>query len=322
MIQDTIHEVLANLGISASFTSAPPHHPINEPIPAPPSGEPQLDAGPTATWADLVGRPATPADVAKIKEAIRRFEKASDGHAAYWLTRAMTCVAMEEHAPLTITYASGILRRMQEQHDWSTEELHRRAKEQRIDPDAASPASLAARAKARVARGKAKPPSETATAPAASLLAKAIEEAWPIATWRTYAGSALAITQVRAQQIIVRVTDHAAWETVLANWQTQYQERPTGPNWAHFDGLLERYDREVAAGGAPPAPQAGPPIPTTLIYHHPALQDDPALSHLWNHRLADALQNKAAQQAVLRRLLHEHPLPAEVMIALQIPEQP
>ncbi|NTW01900.1 MAG: hypothetical protein HGA19_11525 [Oscillochloris sp.] len=328
LVQESLQQALANAGIGARFVSAVPTLPEKEQIPPAPPTEPALDAGPIATWTDLTGRSATPADVAKIKEAVRRFERASQGYAAYWLTRAFTCVALEEQAPLTITYASGILRRMQEQGDWSTEELHRRAKEQRsaVAETAASPPAAPAPKAARVPRGKAtatgtpRTPAAAALAatqdaPAAPALPPAAETHWAITAWRSFAGPSAAITATRARQLNERVTDRPAWEAVLTNWRAQYHDKA---NWSHFDGLLERYDREVTAGKPVRAAVAGdaPPIPKAVIYHHPNL--DQEQRRVWTNRYNDA-GSKPAQQAVLRRLLAEHPLAPDDLAALIAP---
>ncbi|NNJ12183.1 hypothetical protein EKD04_017780 [Chloroflexales bacterium ZM16-3] len=312
MIRIELHEALSSV-IGASFTpAAPPPH--DEPIPPAPADEPAVNAGPLATWANLTGRPTAPLDGEKIAEVVRRFAKPSGGHAAYWLVRALTSVALEDQAPLTITYAGGILRRMADRNDWSTDELMRRPKEQRAEavvPTAAPPE--------RVARGKAKPaPAAPAPESAIAALPAELEAHWALASWRRLAGPAVAITVTRAQQIIVRVTDRPAWEAVLANWHAQYQAKA---NWAHFDGLLERYDREIAAAGQPASgAQADiPHIPASVIDQHPALRDDHELNRIWRGRYTDAT-SKPAKQVVLRRLLAEHPLPPALIAALNVPD--
>jgi hypothetical protein len=314
LIQETILKLLPQLGVGTTFAQSDRRQQAHEVIPQAPESEPMVDAGPIATWADLSGRPATLADEAKIKEIIRRFEKPSGGHAAYWLVRALACVAIDD-APLTIAYASGILRRLQLQNDWSSDELHRRAKEQRADTGSESPALTRDGAQTeRVPRGKTKP---TVTASQATLapLPAELEGHAVIAAWRKHAGPSIAITPVRVQQLIVQVTDLSAWELVLTNWQAQYKERA---NWGHFDGLLERYAREVvAARPVQPAPDA-PKIPETLIDFHPALENR-ELRQIWRQRYKDAT-SKVARQDVLRRLLREHPLTPAQMVALNIPE--
>ncbi|MBX0330477.1 hypothetical protein K2Z83_22745 [Oscillochloris sp. ZM17-4] len=265
----------------------------------------------------MTGHLVSPLDIEKIDEVVRRFAKPSGGHAAYWLVRAITSVALEE-APLTITYAGGILRRMADRNDWSTDELIRRPKELRAEaviPTAAPPE--------RVARGKgrrgAAPAAPTAAPEAVGTpLPDEMSQHWTLATWRAFAGPSVAVTVTRAQQLIVRVTDRPTWEAVLANWHAQYQ---TKANWAHFDGLLERYDREIAVGGQPAsgAKEDIPHIPTTVVCYHPALRDND-LNVLWTARMNEAT-SKVAKQAVLRRLLAEYPLPPELMAELRIPEQ-
>lgn len=325
-IRPAIHEALCKLGIGVSAGLSQPQQ-TQEPVPSPPDGEPPVDDGPNTTWAALTGRPITTLDVAKISEVVRRFEKASGGYAAYWLTRAMICVALEEQAPLTISYASGILRRMQEQNDWSNEELHRRAREQRGDATPAGARSpRAEKAPGREPRRKPPPAAPSPEAATANLAAEAapptralpveLEQHWVLVTWRQRAGLLTVITLARAQQLIARVTDRPTWEAVLANWHTQYQERA---NWAHFDGLLERYEREVAAERVAHGSPDAPPIPSSVIDYHPALRD-PELGRLWRGRYNEAGTNRQTKQAVLLRLLREYPLPAELQAELNIPE--
>lgn len=319
LVQTAIQETLTNNRIGAQF-QAP--RPIDEPIPPAPPDEPQLDAGPITTWATLRDQPATPADAARIHETVRRFDRASGGHAAYWLTRALTCVALEE-APLTISYASGILRRMQVQGDWSTEELHRRANEQRIDTAAtvAPPAGAqAAPAKPdRVPRGKAKKPASAPAAAAAAPTVPAQAEAQAghpvIAVWRRFAGASVALTPARVQQLIAQVTDLAVWEVVLTNWQAQYAARPGGPNWAHVDGLLERYTREVASGRATAG--AAKPIPAMILDEHPEPRDPQERSRWFKQY--QAAQGPAAKQDVLRQFLQTYPPSQDLIDRLQIP---
>lgn len=318
LIQDSlrpaIHEVLSSFGIGTTFT--PVLRPQDEPIPAAPAGEPALDAGPVAIWAEVSRQTPSSVDIRRIKEIVLRFEKPSQGHAAYWLGRALSSVALEEQAPLSINYAAGILRRMQERNNWSTEELCRRPKEQRAESVAPPAVAHVATPTDRVPRGKA--PAAPEAAPAGTPLPAELEQHWALAAWRQFAGPSVAITLTRAQQIIVRVTDRPAWEAVLANWHAQYKAKA---NWAHLDGLLERYDREVAAGvsAATGTPTDAPRIPSSVLDYHPALEDQ-ELRRLWFGRYNDA-PSKPAKQVVLRRLLAEYPLPSELMAALNIPEQ-
>ncbi|NNJ12967.1 hypothetical protein EKD04_021820 [Chloroflexales bacterium ZM16-3] len=317
LIQDSlrpaIHEALSSFGIGTTFTPVP--RPQDEPIPAAPAGEPAIDAGPVAIWAEVSRQTPSSVDIRRIKEIVLRFEQPSQGHAAYWLGRALSSVALEEQAPLSINYAAGILRRMQERNDWSTEELCRRPKEQRAESIAPSVAHVATPTD-RVPRGKA--PAAPEAAPAGTPLPAELEQHWALVAWRQFAGPRVAITLTRAQQIIVRVTDRPAWEAVLTNWHAQYQ---TKANWAHFDGLLERYDREVAAGvsSATSIPTDAPRIPSSVLDYHPALENQ-ELRRLWFGRYNDA-PSKPAKQVVLRRLLAEYPLPPELMAALNIPAQ-
>jgi hypothetical protein len=205
---------------------------------------------------------------------------------------------------------------MQERNNWSTEELCRRPKEQRAESAPPPADAQAATPTERVPRGKA--PATPEVAPAGTPLPVELEQHWALVAWRTFAGPSVAITLTRAQQIIVRVTDRPAWEAVLANWHAQYK---TKANWAHLDGLLERYDREVAAGvsSATGTPTDAPRIPSSVLDYHPALENQ-ELRRLWFGRYNDA-PSKPAKQVVLRRLLAEYPLPPELMTALNIPEQ-
>ncbi len=287
VIQQTLGAMQTATG--ATFTPVPP--PPDESIPPAPAGEPALDTGPVALWGILTGR-VSGIDGERIKEIVRRFEQPSQGHAAYWLARALSSVALED-APLTLNYAAGILRRMNERNDWSTSELMRRPKESRPEsrpePTEAAP----------VQRGKAttSPASETTSLP------DEVAQHGAIAAWRRYAGPAVAITLPRAQEIIVKVTDLPVWEAVLTNWQVQYQARA---NWGHFEGLLERYVREMAAGSAPPAESATlPDLSTRWIQLHPGLSVDERAAWVMRFHRAGG---KAEKRALLTRFLAEHPI--------------
>jgi hypothetical protein len=291
-ITDAIAVIQQTLGAmqtapGATFTPVLP--PADESIPPAPAGEPALDTGPVALWGVLNGR-VSGIDGERIKEIVRRFEQPSAGHAAYWLARALSSVALED-APLTLNYAAGILRRMQERNDWSTSELMRRPKESRPEPTEAAPE--------RVQRGKA----TTSPASSTTSLPDEVAQHGAIAAWRRYAGPAVAITLPRAQEIIVKVTDFSAWEAVLTNWQVQYQARA---NWGHFEGLLERYAREMAVGSAPPAESATlPDLSARWIQLHPGLSvDERATWVLRFHRAG----GKAEKRALLTRFLAEHPI--------------
>ena len=288
VIQQTLAALpQAQPATGATFTPVPP--PPDEPIPAAPAGEPALDTGPVALWGVLNGR-VSGIDVERIKEIVRRFEQPSQGHATYWLARALSSVALED-APLTLNYAAGILRRMQEHNDWSTSELMRRPKESRPEPTDTAPE--------RVQRGKVKtsPASETPSLP------DEVAQHGAIAAWRRYAGPAVAITLPRAQEIIVKVTDLPVWEAVLTNWQVQYQARA---NWGHFEGLLERYAREMAAGSAPPAGSAAlPDLSARWMQLHPGLSVDER--NAWVGRFRGS-KTPAEKRALLTRFLAEHPI--------------
>jgi hypothetical protein len=193
----------------------------------------------------------------------------------------------------------------------------RKLKEQRAESSAAPTGVQPSVQIDRVPRGKAAVAPAHEVAPTVAPLPAELEQHWVLTTWRHFAGSNVAMTVTRAQQLIVRVTDRPAWEAVLSNWNTRYKAKA---NWFHFDGLLERYDREVAAGdtrNAPANSDNGYRISGSLIDYHPALEKQ-ELRKLWYARYHEAM-NKAAKQAVLRRLLAEHPLEPEMLAKFMIP---
>ena len=100
---------------------------------------------------------------------------------------------------------------------------------------------------------------------------------------------------VQARQIAETVSDLAAWQQVLTDWQLNgWVERSVGK-------MLDRYQKGLAASDAPVAEA---PLSALTIYNHPGLSD--SQRDRWIRRFR-AATTPAEQRALLTQLDQEHP---------------
>ena len=314
--------VLAQIGQAVAAQSHPSELPraasliAIDTTPAAPSGEPPLPKSLLAIWEMVSKRPSSENDQAHITMLVSRYEGVTQGYSAYWLARSMLFADLcrSDDEPVKLKVINAYMKRM-EGTTFSSEVLEDRNTRGEKAPSQEPPRASRGRSERRPA--ELPPPTlPPPTSRAPQVLPQALAAHWVIETWRQFAGAEPVITLERAQQLIERVAMRDAWEAGLSNWSTHYKGRA---NWTNFDALLDWYHREAVAGSKTAA-AAAPVLPGTLIDYHPALSDL-ELSRIWRSRYSGAA-TKTDKQAVLYRLLAEHPLSAEQQAELGIIDTP
>jgi hypothetical protein len=303
-----------------SALSDPADDDPHRPPPAPP-GEPALPRPLLAIWEHVTGAPVSDTDRMQIAMFVERYRESAQGYSAYWLGRAMLYAQLgctDQKKSVQLRSVNTFMQRMARPHvGFSTAAL-----ENKSFSTTASAHDEAPLAEIR----------EHSPEPASSPVHNGTEpdqhtdprddpadnwEAHPIiAAWRTFAGRKRALMPARAQFLIARVTDVRVWHAVLTNWREQYGAKA---NWTHFEALVERYDREIAAGlpDGRETDQATSALPSTILYFHPALAANAELRRIWTLRHGEA-PTKQAKRAVIDRLLSEFPLPDPLPEALAV----
>lgn len=227
--------------------------PLLEAVPCAPVGEPEIDDGPTAAWAQLVGRPLEPGEPGQLREIVRAFETQSNGFAAYWLVRAMFTVAIDGRA-LNLRYVRGVLRRLSQAGRWDSTELALASGDQRTESP--PPASVGAQTRSGGARRERPPVRSTPakTAPTSGTLPAELQASPAVGAYLTHAEPGTKLSEPWAKAIHERVRQVQVWDDLCANWKLQY-------DYTNIDGMLDRYGRDVQALSAhrAAAPRQGVP---------------------------------------------------------------
>jgi hypothetical protein len=237
-----IDRVLATVAQRAGAASpaVKPEASIIDSIPEAPTGEPRLTIGPREAWELYKGTP-DPLDLHRLSLLPHRFDVASGGHGAYWLTRAILMLS-ERPGSVTPPYLRGVLERMQRAGDWSTAQLEA--------PPEEGEASHAAppRERARTPAPGAPPTGATPPTPPALPQARtkpggdapAAPPAPPgqhptLATFYRYAPPGTRLIPDQERQLVERVRDQDIWDAVCANW------RADGHKFSNSANVLDRY---------------------------------------------------------------------------------
>ena len=289
--------------------------PVDEAIPLPPDNEPTVDVGPMLTWRDLTGHDVNAREQQQIAELIRRADRASGGYGAYWLVRAMVTASMHPDVQITLSYTGGILRRMERQRVWTTDELQRQRNEPQAEemaPESARPASSqkVPRGKARTgtpsALGATTPSAPaTATPPASDAALELLTSTPPADATAHPAVKAYTLAfkstpnEVQVQQIIATVTNQAAWARVLLAWRSH--------GWREGDvaNMLDRYRKETGT----PIPQEPGQARVTATPIYSAIMDPTARGE-WLSRFRSADTNEQ-RRAVIDAFVKAYPDPDE-----------
>ena len=296
--------------IAETHTNLPSASKLTDIVPARPSpSEPELARGILSTWQIVSQQKIIPdRDLAQIEVLINRYDSPTEGHADYWLCRVMWEAdrSSDGNEPIRLRVVSGYMRRMEQTGQFSSRVLEDKHYQPGKDVSSRPEPELPGQEQS-VASTSASP--RTTTQPrvsAAPALPPELNSQWVIEAWRRFAGPNAIILAERAQQLVAVVTRQDVWDAVLANWQTRYGAKA---NFTHFDGLIETYQREATAkssnGPIDTFDPNGPSASASVIDQHPCL--DSETRAIWYQRL-HAAEGKGAKQAIIRRLLAEHPI--------------
>ncbi len=306
---------LGNAGLAGGVPVAVSPSPLlNDDVPPRPHPEElELQRGLLTTWRTVSRQDKIPdRDIAQLEILVSRYTPATKNHAAYWLCRAMWEADRRHHhggEPVNISLINGYMQRM-ELEGFSTFVLEnpppKGSKKQGAAPEGTAPKSKGDAASTPAPASERAPAlAPQGAAPVAGAMPPELAEHWVIATWRCYAGADAVMLPDRAQHLIATVSRRDVWEAVLANWRDKYKSKA---NWTQFDGLMDWYSREAIKPVAVTTDEYdpdGPPASASVIDNHPGLGDTRGD---WYRRFHAAGDSKAAKQAVIRRLLAEHPI--------------
>lgn len=316
LVAAALHQIGVNVShMAASGLNCASATTLTDAIPPRPSeAEPELRRGLLSTWQIVSRQDAIPdRDLAQLEVLVSRYDGPTGGHASYWLCRVMWEAdrSRDGNEPIRLRVVGGYMRRMEQVGQFSTVVLENKkydaekevgAHERQSGPSGQRDTSPAPRPSA------APQPAAALRSAAASSnsLPPEVADHWVITTWRGYAGTDAVILVERAQHLIATVTRRDVWEAVLANWRSKYKSKA---NWTNFDGLVDWYSREAAKPVAVTADEFdpdGPPASASVIDNHPGLDSTERADYY--RRFHAAGDNKAAKQAVIKRLLAERPI--------------
>ncbi|WP_322489382.1 hypothetical protein [Chloroflexus sp.] len=294
LIAATIQQITsgAGVGTGTALAGAAKTTLTDDIPPRPNRDEPELHRGLLTTWQLVSRQKEIPArDLAQLEVLVSRYDGPTGGHAAYWLCRVMWEAdrSNDGNEPIRLRLIGGYMRRMEQDCEFSTASLEKKETKK----EAGVPKREAA-------------PSPAASSASSNGLPAALADHWVITAWRSYAGVDAVILVERAQHLVATVSRRDVWEAVLANWSDKYKRKA---NWTNFDGLLDWYSREAAKPVAVTADEFdpdGPPPSASVIDNHPGLDSTERAD--WYRRFHAAGDNKAAKQAVIKRLLAERPI--------------
>lgn len=315
MVQQAMAQHLpALVAVALQHTKGAPvsnfgHTTLTDDIPSRPCPEePELHRGLLSTWQIVSKQNVIPArDLAQLEVLVSRYDGPTGGHAAYWLCRVMWEAdrSSDGNEPIRLRVVGGYMRRMEQEKKFNTVTLESKKKPEKEGGAQEREAVQTPLQEAPAAPRPAPSSTSRASSPATSGLPPELAGHWVIATWRSFAGADAVILPDRAQHLIATVARRDVWEAVLANWRDKYKSKA---NWTQFDGLMDWYSREAAKPVAVTADEYdpdGPPPSASVIDNHLGLGDTRGD---WYRRFHSAGDSKAARQAVIRRLLAEHPI--------------
>jgi hypothetical protein len=315
LVAAALHQIGVNVShMAASGLNCASATTLTDAIPHVPGGRARARRGLLSTWQIVSRQDAIPdRDLAQLEVLVSRYDGPTGGHASYWLCRVMWEAdrSRDGNEPIRLRVVGGYMRRMEQVGQFSTVVLENKkydaekevgAHERQSGPSGQRDTSPAPRPSA------APQPAAALRSAAASSnsLPPEVADHWVITTWRGYAGTDAVILVERAQHLIATVTRRDVWEAVLANWRSKYKSKA---NWTNFDGLVDWYSREAAKPVAVTADEFdpdGPPASASVIDNHPGLDSTERADYY--RRFHAAGDNKAAKQAVIKRLLAERPI--------------
>ncbi len=285
LIERALARQLAHLSAGASSQTAPSRTPveslihdlISSTIPSAPSGEPVLSLPLLTIWEAINQRGSVPtADLMQLKMLIERYREVTDGYSAYWVGRVMIFADMcrNDQEPIKIKLLNSYMSRMKDV-GYSTETLEDRTMKGE---------------KGATETGR----TERRSRPVASDLSASAESVDHPAIAAYIAAFGRTPNAVQITQITETVTDNAAWQRVLTDWQAN------GWQSGGVAKMLDRYGKEA---GTPVVEEQ--PVSVAEIYTYPDLED--AVRDRWVNRY-HAATSSAEKRAVITRMKKEHPL--------------
>ena len=258
------------------------HDLISSTIPSAPSGEPVLSLPLLTIWEAINQRGSVPtADLMQLKMLIERYREVTDGYSAYWIGRVMIFADMcrNDQEPIKIKLLNSYMSRLKDV-GYSTETLEDRT----IKGEKGSTESGRTERRSRPVASEPSVSAESVEHPAIA--------AYIAAFGRT--PNAVQITQITET-----VTDNAAWQRVLTDWQAN------GWQSGGVAKMLDRY-RKDAIGIT-----SETPLSIMWIYGHPDLTCDERGEWI---RKFHAAPTAAEQRHVVVRLLQERPTTEDALI--------
>jgi len=287
-IEQLIENVLARQ--LAHLTAAPPPQAVPSPpddslmrdliphtVPDTPPGEPTLFLPLMTIWEKINHLDSVSHhDLIQIKMLIERYRKITDGYSTYWLGRVMLFADMcrSDQEPIKFKLINSYMHRMKDV-GYSTDTLEDRT----IKGEKGATESGHTERRSRPAASNQSAPAESITHPA-------------IAAYIAAFGKTP--NDVQITQMVETVTDAAAWQRVLTDWQA---------NGWQANGVAKMLDRYRKETGTPPADEQQP-VSISEIYTYPDLED--AVRDRWVH-LYHAATSPAEKRAVITRMQKEHP---------------
>jgi hypothetical protein len=222
----------------------------NENVPVAPPGEEPVTAGPLQVWTEVTGSYPNPRVARQLGELICQYDKKTNKHGEYWLTRVIATASLSIKKPeeMVPAYLVPILRRL-ELASFDTSVLIQERQERAGDDMSRRPVA----------------PSRTHD-PAAFALSPALRAAPSVAVWLEEAPGEVAITADQAEFIRDKVLNLDLWRTVLRNWKVG--KKNVLASYANVSGQVDRYQKESRGLQAHQDEQSAAPSPGRLAEAH------------------------------------------------------
>jgi len=290
LIERTLARQFAHLNAGPPPQAAPPPEPrdsrirdlIPTTVPPAPPGEPVLSLPLLTIWETINQLRTVPdSDLVQIKMLIERYREITDGHSTYWLGRVMLFADMcrNDQEPIKIKLINSYMYRMRGV-GYSTETLEDRT----IKAEKGATESDRAERRSRPAASNQSAPAESVTHPA-------------IAAYIAAFGKTP--NDVQITQMVETVTDNAAWQRVLTDWQANGWQ-PGG-----VAKMLDRYHKETVGITSETS------VSIRWIYGHPDLTCDERAD--WIRRF-HAAPTAAEQRNVVIRLIQDRPTTEDALL--------
>ena len=222
----------------------------NEIIPPAPPGEEPVTAGPFQVWTEVTDSYPSPRFARQLRELICQYDKKTNKHGEYWLTRVIATASLSIKKPeeMVPAYLVPILRRL-EQAGFDTSVLIQERHERGGDDMSRRPQALI-----------------RTHEPAAFELPPTLRAAPSVAVWLDEAPGDVAITVDQAEFIRDKVQNLDLWRTVLRNWKVG--KKNVLASYANVSGQVDRYQKESRGLQAHQEEQSAAPPPNRLIEAH------------------------------------------------------